>query len=140
MAKWWLSEAAQTLRKQIDQKYPNRDKASDGAIGDAAHQARKSDHNPSATSTPPGVVRAIDIDADLDKKNKRAAWQLADALRLQAKKDGRILYIIFDGHITSGTYRLTRWKWRKWTGDPHRHHIHISFKPAGDHEDRLFTL
>jgi hypothetical protein len=140
--KWWLSNSASTLRDQINKKYPNRDKRSDGTIGDAAHAARKSDHNPDPTSTPPGVVRAIDIDADLDKNNKRAAAQLAEALRLAAARgDKRIYYIIYAGRITSGTYRLTRWKWRPYNGaDPHVSHIHVSFKASGDHDGRPFNI
>jgi hypothetical protein len=34
------------LRDQIDRRWPNRDKRSDGWIGDSDHAARKSDHNP----------------------------------------------------------------------------------------------
>lgn len=138
---WWLSEAGQRLRKQVDAKYPKRDKRSDGSIGDASHQARKSDHNPDRTSRPAGVVRAIDIDADLDPKDRRGAWQLAEALRKAAASgDKRIRYVIYDGRITSGTYPWSRWKWRVQKGDPHRHHIHVSFTKAGDHDGKPFRI
>ncbi len=41
-----LSKAAIQLREQIDDSFPDRDRASDGWIGDTRHAARKSDHNP----------------------------------------------------------------------------------------------
>jgi hypothetical protein len=48
----------------INRRWPHRDHTSDGWIGDRAHQARVSDHNPDYTSRPPGVVRAEDVDND----------------------------------------------------------------------------
>ena len=53
-----LSKAAGQLREQIDDSFPDRDRTSDGWIGDTRHAARKSDHNPDEQ----GWVRAIDID------------------------------------------------------------------------------
>ena len=41
-----LSRAASQLREQIDDSFPDRDRTSDGWIGDTRHAARKSDHNP----------------------------------------------------------------------------------------------
>ena len=70
-----LCKAGQQLREQIDDVFPDRDRTSDGWIGDVRHAARKSDHNP----TNEGIVRAIDIDADL-KSHKSEAFDLADQL------------------------------------------------------------
>jgi peptidoglycan hydrolase-like protein with peptidoglycan-binding domain len=57
---WRVAGALLELRSEIDTRWPNRDRSSDGSIGDASHAASKSDHNPN----PAGVVRAIDVDAD----------------------------------------------------------------------------
>ena len=39
-----IAKALATLREQVNSKWPNRSKVNDGWLGDAAHQARKSDH------------------------------------------------------------------------------------------------
>ncbi len=113
---WRLAESLKKLREQINAAYPNRDKSSDGSIGDTSHSARKSDHNPNAA----GVVCAIDIDEDLTPTNTVAGI----VAQLQISKDPRIKYIIYEGRITvKGD--ITRWK--PYTGvNPHRHHAHIS--------------
>jgi hypothetical protein len=138
---WWLSKSAEQLRKEINTLWPNRDKKSDGAKGDDAHAARKSDHNPDPTSTPPGVVRAIDIDEDLngrDGSDPRAANKLVAQLARIAPADGRIKYIIFEGQIWSAK---SRWAARPYTGlNAHSKHIHVSFTEAGDRSSRRFGL
>ena len=120
--KAWLSKAAVQLREQTDDAFMDRSRKSDGWIGDLKHQSRKSDHNP----RPDGEVCAIDIDASLSDE-QGISYALADQLRLAAKKDKRISYIIHAGKIASPR---SLWKFRKYTGiNPHHKHIHISFKP-----------
>lgn len=128
-----LCRAGIKLREQIDDDYPSRDRRSDGWIADSRHIAKgNSDHIPVA-----GIVRAIDIDADL-QANKEEAQSLAERIRLCAKRgDERIKYIIYDGRIASN--RL-RWRWRKYTGNPHKSHIHISFNLSGDQDGNFFDL
>ena len=131
---YWLSKSGERLRNQINDAFPDRDKRSDGWIGDSRHSATKSDHNP---ALPSGVVRAIDIDSDLGGAANNAHY-LANQLRKLAKKDKRISYIIFNKKIAS---RILFWKWRKYSGiDPHTSHIHISFTPLGDNDKSKFKL
>ena len=129
-----LCKAGQQLREQIDDTFPDRDRSSDGWIGDARHAKRKSDHVPDAL----GWVRALDIDRDLvGKKGKPDLMpDLVDQIRALAKSgDKRISYIIFDGKIASPR---KAWRWRPYDGiNKHRHHAHISFSTKGD-EDRSF--
>jgi len=100
----------------------DRSRKADGWIGDLKHQSRKSDHNP----RPSGEVCAIDIDAGLSDE-QGISHALADQLRLTAKKDKRISYIIHAGKICSAK---SLWRWVKYRGiNPHHKHIHISFKP-----------
>ena len=128
-----LCKAGVQLREQIDDAFPNRDRRSDGWIGDPRHAARKSDHNP----TSEGIVRAIDIDADL-KSHAAEPFDFADQLRLLARFDKRISYIIFNGKIAS--YKRN-YKWRKYTGiNPHKTHIHISFTAKGDDDGSMFRI
>lgn len=136
---WWLAAGLKTLRSQINAEYRGRDVASDGAIGDAAHQANpSSDHNPDSTSTPPGVVRAIDVDEDLlgpgVAAGERLLMRLFDHLRLEAKagRERRLYYLIYEGRITSAK---SGWEWRTYTGvNPHRFHGHVSVNSRADHD------
>ncbi len=130
-----LCKAGQQLRLQIDDSYPDRDRTSDGWIGDVRHSARTSDHNPD----PKGIVRAIDVDRDLAGKKKPDFMpDLADQIRLCAKSDKRISYIIFNGKIASSRMG---WRWRKYSGvNPHNHHCHISFTSKGDADGSFFNI
>ena len=130
-----LCKAGQQLREQFDDSYPDRDRTSDGWIGDTRHAARPSDHNPDAA----GIVRAIDVDRDLSGKAKPDLMpDLADQNRLCAKSDKRISYIIFNGRIASSK---KSWAWRPYDGiNKHNHHCHISFTKTGDTDGAFFNI
>jgi len=129
-----LCKAGQQLREQIDDSFPDRDRKSDGWIGDAAHSNRKSDHNPDKVN---GIVRAIDVDKDLDSRSSTGAY-LADQIRECAKKDRRISYIIYAGKIAS---RKSLFRWKKYSGiNSHHAHIHISFSKKGDSNGSWFDI
>src|SRR5262249_33370705 len=93
MASWRVAKCLLKLRDQVDARWPGRDKSNDGTIGDAAHQATKSEHNPDAN----GVVRAEDISND--PAHGLVSRALAEAL--VASRDPRILYIISNRQIIS---------------------------------------
>lgn len=120
-----------TLLKQINAKFPYRDKASDGGIGDAAHQTRISDHNPDAD----GVYHAYDFDHDPDF-NGLDCYVLKQ--QLIASWDNRIKYIIFMRRIW---YADTRDEFYYDGPNPHDHHLHLSVVsgPLGD-DDRFWSL
>jgi len=131
-----------TLRKQIDAKWPKRDRRSDGWIGDPAHAARVSDHNPDRD----GIVHALDIDENLGIGRLRNGWQarqLANQLRRYAASglpgSKRIKYIVYENRLASGTYKSSWWKWRpgRWG---HEFHIHVWFTDDADRNGALFPL
>ena len=130
-----LCKAGQKLRLQVDNSYLSRDKSSDGWLGDYRHSTRASDHNPDKQ----GIVRAIDIDRDLSGKAKPDLMpDLADQIRLCAKSDKRISYIIFNGKIASPRMG---WRWRKYSGiNPHTQHCHVSFTNKGDTDGSFFNI
>ena len=130
-----LCKAGQQLRLQVDDSFGDRDRTSDGWVGDLRHQSRPSDHNPDSK----GIVRAIDIDRDLAGKAKPDLMpDLADQIRLCAKSDKRISYVIFNGRIASSRMGF---RWRKYTGSsPHDHHCHVSFTTKGDDDGSFFNI
>jgi hypothetical protein len=133
----WLCKAGQQLREQFDDSFPDRDRTSDGWIGDTRHSARSSDHNPTESLR---VVRAIDVDRDVSGSAKPDLMpDIADQIRLAAKAgDKRISYVIFNGRIASSRMG---WRWRKYSGsNPHNHHCHISFTQAGDTDSSFFNI
>ncbi len=89
-----LCKAGQQLREQFDDTYPDRDRRSDGWIGDLRHSARASQHNPDSKT---GIVRAIDVDADVYKSGKPDLMpDIADQIRRAARRgERRVSYIIF---------------------------------------------
>lgn len=118
---WRLAKSLATLRDQVNAAHPNRSKDSDGTIGDQAHAATKSEHNPDAN----GVVRALDLTDD-PAHGLSAEW-LAETLR--ASKDPRILYIISNRRIASSypAGGQPAWTWRPYNGlNAHKSHVHIS--------------
>jgi hypothetical protein len=120
------------LRAEFNTLFPLRDKGSDGWIGDAAHQAEHSDHNPDSR----GLVHAIDVDTDLGS----GAHMLDFVDHLVARRDKRLTYIIFNRVIWSAS---RDWTGRPYTGsDPHTGHAHISAgnTPARENDTSSYHL
>lgn len=129
---WRVAKSLETLRSQINAAAPNRSKASDGTIGDAAHASRSSDHNPWVKDGSAGVVTALDITHDPARGVDAGA--LAESLL--ASRDPRIKYIISNRRIASGEDGPSPWVWRKYTGtNPHTLHVHVSVRSAKSHYD-----
>lgn len=124
-ATWRLAYSLERLRDQINAKAPERSKASDGTIGDAAHMSRSSDHNAWIRTTDAegrgiGVVSALDITHD--PRNGIDAGKLAEALKRSG--DRRLKYIISNSRIWNPSIQAD---WRPYDGDnPHTMHVHIS--------------
>jgi hypothetical protein len=132
-----LCKAGQQLREQFDDSYPDRDRTSDGWIGDQRHSSRPSQHNPDPKT---GLVTAIDVDRDVSGSAKPDLMpDIADQIRLCAKAgDKRIAYVIFNGRIASSRMG---WRWHKYSGsNPHNHHCHISFTTQGDTDGSFFNI
>jgi len=119
---WRLARGLETLRSQVNVKWPNRSKDSDGSVGDTSHAARPSDHNPVN-----GIVHAIDLTHD--PKGGFDSYAFADLLL--KKQDRRMKYLISNRRIGSGPAGPSPGVWRKYTGsNPHDHHCHISVVPT----------
>jgi hypothetical protein len=111
---WRLAKSLLTLRVQINARYPNRSKVSDGAVGDLAHSKSKSDHNPRD-----GVVTAIDITNDL-KNGPDLAGMIPYLMA-----DPRTKYIIFNKKIYNPS--ISSGAARPYSGaNAHQKHLHLS--------------
>ena len=125
---WRTARCLSQLFRQVNVFAPGRKKGFDGIIGDAAHAARTSDHNPWVRDGDMGVVTACDITND--PQGGCDAGALAEAIR--GSNDPRVKYVIWNRHIANSATMngLPPWTWRPYTGaNPHDHHVHISVKP-----------
>lgn len=119
MPDYYLAPSLVRLRARVNALWPNRDRASDGWIGNASHQATKSDHNPDwdAPGQREGIVRALDIDEDG-----------IDSARLLRELVGHpaVEYVIYEGRIFS---RVRDFSPRAYSGiNAHEHHLHVSIR------------
>lgn len=118
---WRLARSLSVLRCELDAAHPNRSTGWDGTVGDEAHSARTSDHNPNES----GVVCAADVTHD--PVNGVDGSRLAH----RATLDPRTKYVIWNRRIWSRDRRSEGW--RPYEGDnPHDHHVHISVGPGVD--------
>lgn len=117
---WKLAPSLVAYVVEADRYYPQRDRSSDGSIGDLAHQARVSDHNPVD-----GLVHAVDLDEDLAPGLDLKAF----AERLRLRRDKRVKYVIYEGRMFSSyaTSARAAWAWGDYSGvNDHLHHLHLS--------------
>lgn len=122
MAEWRVVRSLLTLRDQINALAPGRSKASDGTVGDAAHQAGTSDHNPARYSALGSTPVVCALDVTQDPAHGADMGPIAEALRLS--RDRRIGYVIFNRRITGPNHG---WAWDRYSGsDPHTNHMHVS--------------
>jgi len=108
---WHLAPSLVQLRSEVNKRWPNRPKGSDGTIGDASHSARRSDHNPNSRNS----VNAFDITyPGVDPKVIIAA----------VSRHPSANYVIFNRKIYS---RSGGWKAEPYSGvSPHTEHLHVS--------------
>ncbi len=110
-----MSSEAPTCRKALNDattRFPNRSRASDGIMGDAAHQRRRSDHN---------MGNAFDLTHDPTNGVD------CNALSRLVISDERVTYVIWNRQI----YNRSRAGegWRPYSGsNPHTHHMHVSIQ------------
>lgn len=150
MASWILVPCLVKLKSEFNAIAPDRDKSSDGSVGDAAHQDSQSDHNPDETGNVPirdadrvNEVHAIDVDVDLRVPGLRwqkgnFAWTGMEAVvqflldRCRSGAETRLRYIIFNRRIWSAS---NSWRQQSYTGrNPHDHHAHFSASYTTIHE------
>lgn len=117
-----IAPAASSILTQASALWPNRNRASDGLLGDQAHAARTSDHNPGHN----GLVHAADLTHD------PANGVDCNVLAEQVKDDPRVKYVIWNRRIWNPSISRS---WRAYTGsNPHDHHMHVSVTDAGEYD------
>jgi hypothetical protein len=137
-----LTKSLARLRADFNTRFPTRDKASDGWIGDYRHQQGTSGHNPDDTkgskaeySDPDAKaeVRAIDVDKDF-RESGASMQDIVDAVLRTPADRNRLRYIIFNRRIWSAS---NGWKASAYHGsNPHDKHAHFSGDPADDENDK----
>lgn len=148
MANWILVPSLVSLRNEFNRLAPNRDKASDGSIGDTSHAASPSDHNPDETGRTPyedsdrsNEVHAIDVDDDL----RKPGWTMTKCveiivIRHREGRDHRLQNVIYNRRIWS---RSWGWTARRYTGaSAHTEHAHFSarYTTAQERDTRPWGL
>lgn len=137
MTDYFLAKSLVAFRNSTDKEFPNRDKSSDGWIGDTSHAARVSDHNPCWTCPAPyrGIVRAIDVDID----GREQGRDLRTEILRSAIGHPAVWYVISNGFIYSRTHNWTANKYDGSNG--HYHHVHISINhDVRSYNDTSFVL
>lgn len=122
------------FENEMNTAFPDRDRSSDGEVGDARHADSVSNHNRDETGNTGwwhdadriNEVHARDTDRDLRKRGWRMEMVLAILLdRCRRGVEKRITEIIFDGYIYT---KARGWTKRKYSGsNPHDKHLHLSY-------------
>jgi len=130
---WVLVSPLRETRAEFDATFPNRDKTTDGAVGNQAHAVTTSSHNPDETGNAEhkdhdgkNEVRAIDVDKDL---RDPSGVTMEDVVQLLVKlcRLGYfpwIRYIIYNKRIW---HRRDGFATRVYKGsNDHSQHLHLN--------------
>lgn len=133
MPEWILVPCLVALRNDFNRLAPDRDKASDGSVGDAAHADSVSDHNPDETGHVPisdsdkiNEVHAIDVDSSGPWPTRQSMESIVQHLlaRCRSGQERRLRYIIYGRRIWSAS---SDWVQKAYAGsNPHIAHAHFS--------------
>lgn len=154
MSDWVLIPSLKQLFAEFDYIAPSRDHASDGALGNAAHQLEVSDHNrddtagsKAAYNDHDGVpeVRAIDVDNNLNITVEGYSDPMEGVVqyllrRCRSGAEQRLQYIIYYRRIWSAS---SGWVQETYTGtSAHTEHAHFSGRHNGayDNKNQSWTL
>lgn len=141
MAAWVVVPCLLVLRDEFNAVNPQRDKGSDGTIGDTSHSST-SDHTPDEDSSAlagkdadhTNEVHALDIDATGPWPG---GWSWFDAtikgIATRERADyehptikGRLQYIIWNAKIISRSWGWAEWRPYTGSSDMHTGHAHFS--------------
>jgi hypothetical protein len=125
------------LAEEFDIVGPKRDHASDGSIGDQAHQDRSSNHNrddvsgsntPQTDSDNRPDIRAIDVDDSGPFLNGFTMQKGVDFIvsRCKSGVENRLVEVIYNRRCA---YASSGWVWKDYTGsNAHTEHAHFGAK------------
>lgn len=121
---WKMPPSIRAALDEANVRWPKRSRISDGTIGDPAHSARYSDHNPGAR----GYIHAFDLTHD--PASGCDCVVLSEHLRTTI--DPRVSYVIWNRRIWNPALSPG---WRPYAGsNPHDKHMHVSIKSTLDAE------
>ncbi len=122
------------FENEMNTAFPDRDRSSDGEVGDARHAESVSNHNRDESGNTGRWHDADKIDEvharDTDRDLRKAGWTMEMVLailldRVRRNIERRITEIIFDGYIYT---KARGWTKRKYTGhNKHDKHLHLSY-------------
>lgn len=128
---WVLTRGLTTWRNEINTTFPNREKYTDGSVGDSSHSGSTSGHNPDRTGRAEyrdgdakDEVRAIDVDKDL-----RSTVTMEQVIQYLVRMGRAGVYLPFRYFIYRGRIwrKATGWKTEVYTGaNKHDQHAHFS--------------
>jgi hypothetical protein len=143
---WVVTASLGRLMADFRTTFPAKSRASDGTIGDTAHQAETSGHNPDDT---PGSkaeysdadskpeVRAIDVDNTLHDPRGVTMEQVVQRLLSTPADRDRLMYVIYFRRIWR---KKNSWRQEAYTGSsPHTEHAHFSGDPDADENAAPWT-
>lgn len=133
---WYVNPAISSWREFVNKKYPKRNKASDGTIGDTRHAASVSEHNPDKD----GTVDAWDMDVNLlgssDQDGNAAEDAAVEALKREFEKQPWAQLWIHNSKIANRD--VGNWKVRPYSG-PNKHDHHVHFQSRQSKERLIYT-